>query len=994
MQRELSPGLYTIAPALPFVDALAAGILERVGHDPLALAGCTVLLPNRRACRTLREAFLRLSRGSPQLLPRMSPIGDLDDDELSLGLSDLPGLAEGLALPPAMDEVRRQLLLAQAILRSGATEAPDQAARLSVELCRLRDQMIAEGVGPERLDGIVPEDHARHWQITLDFLKILREVWPRIEAIEGAVDAATRSRSLLEAQAALWRERPPAGPVIAAGHTHVSAAAAGLLSVVAALPQGMVVLPGLDLDMDERSWEALDEAHPQYELSCLLKALGARRADVRPWEDTRTGGVRARAAARTRLIAEALRPAATTEAWRDLEDVDAAALAGVTRIDCPGPREEAAVIALMLREALETPGRTAALVTPDRTLARRVASALGRWGIAIDDSGGRPLRDTAAGTFLRLVADCGFRQAEPVRLLELLKHPLTAAGRDPATFRAMARRLELAVLRGPRPGPGFPGLKAALARTEHAPEGLAAWLDTLGALMQPWLDALAGPAPRLLPQWLALHGELAEALAASNREIGPERLWRHEDGEAAARFLNELLRAADGFPPLTGAQYVRLFEALMAAAPAVRPRYGRHPRLAILGLLEARLQRPDLVILGGLNEGTWPPDPGADPWLSRPMRKVLGLPTPERRIGLSAHDFAQLAHADEVVLTRSERVDGTPTVPSRWLLRLDTVLTRLGLDRCIEDAGARWLAWAAELDRPEAVRPAAPPEPRPPVRARPRRLSVTQVETWMRDPYAIYARHVLRLTALDPIAADPGAAERGQFIHAALDAFLRAHPDTLPADAVERLMTEGERAFGDHLARPDVWAFWWPRFERIARWFVARETERRTTVRTLATETRGTLVLDGPAGPFTLTGTADRLDLLPDGRLAILDYKTGSPPTAAEIALGFAPQLPLEAAMAEAGAFEGLEARPVGELAFWKLTGGEPAGQEIPVGEPDVARLAAEAREGLLALIRAFDDPATPYRALPRPDRAPRYSDYAHLARVQEWAAGGGDGGE
>lgn len=993
MRGELIPGLYTIAPALPFVDALAAGILERIGHDPLALAGCTVLLPNRRACRTLREAFLRISRGSPQLLPRMSPIGDLDADELSLGLADLPGLAEGLELPPAMDEVHRQLLLARAILRLGATEAPDQAVRLSVELCRLRDQMIAEGVDAERLDGIVPEDHARHWQITLDFLKILREVWPLIEAAEGAVDAATRSRTMLEAQAALWRERPPAGPVIAAGHTHVSAAAAGLLSVVAALPRGMVVLPGLDTDMDERSWEALDEAHPQYELSCLLKALGARREDIRPWEGAHASRPRAGAAARTRLIAEALRPAATTEAWRDLADIDEAALAGVTRIDCPGPREEAGAIALMLREALETPGRTAALVTPDRTLARRVATALGRWGIAIDDSGGRPLRDTAAGTFLRLVADCGFRQAEPVRLLELLKHPLTSAGRDPAAFRAMARRLELAVLRGPRPGPGFPGIKAALAGAERAPEGLAAWLEHLGALMQPWLDAFASES-RPLTEWLKQHADLAEELAASNREIGPERLWRHEDGEAAARFLNQLDRAAAGFPPLSGAEYVRLFEALLGAAPAVRPRYGRHPRLAILGLLEARLQRPDLVILGGLNEGTWPPDPGADPWLSRPMRKSLGLPTPERRIGLSAHDFAQLAHADEVVLTRSERVEGTPTVPSRWLLRLDTVLARLGLDDRIGGEGARWLAWAAELDRPGAVRPAAPPEPRPPVRARPRKLSVTQVETWMRDPYAVYARHVLRLSALDPIAADPGAAERGQFIHAALDAFLRAHPDALPADAAERLKAEGERAFGDHLARPDVWAFWWPRFERIAEWFVAREIERRATIRTLATEAKGTFVLDGPAGPFTLTGTADRLDLLPDGSLAILDYKTGSPPGAGEIALGFAPQLPLEAAMAAAGAFEGLEPRPVTELAFWKLTGGEPAGQEIPIEGSDVPRLASEARDGLLALIRAFDDPATPYRALPRPDRAPRYSDYAHLARVQEWATGGGDGGE
>jgi len=260
----------------------------------------------------------------------------------------------------------------------------------------------------------------------------------------------------------------------------------------------------------------------------------------------------------------------------------------------------------------------------------------------------------------------------------------------------------------------------------------------------------------------------------------------------------------------------------------------------------------------------------------------------------------------------------------------------------------------------------------------------------MRDPYAIYARRVLKLEALEPIAADPGAAERGQFIHQALDAFVKAHPHALPTDALEKLTSFGQDAFGKLLAQPEVWAFWWPRFERVAAWFVLFETERRRTIRPLATEVKGKLVLEGPAGPFTLRAKADRIDKLPDGGLALIDYKTGSPPSRTEVALGFAPQLPLEAVMAAAGGFETVDASQVNAMAFWKLSGGDPAGSEIPI-KGDLAVLAEQARSGLADLIRTFDDPATPYRSRPRPDWAPRYTDYGHLARVQEWSAGGGE---
>lgn len=981
--------VFTIPAGFSFVDELATGILDRFGTDPIALAGVTVLLPTRRACRSLREAFLRQTHGRPLLLPAMAPLGDLDAEELGLALEDLPALAGTLELPPAINDLRRRLLLTRLILRAPnlAATAP-QAVRLATDLTHLLDQVETEGLSFERLAGLVPADYAGHWQQTLEFLSIVTDLWPAILADEGAIDAAARRNRVLGAQAAAWRALPPSGPVIAAGSTGSIPATGALLEVIAGLPRGMLVLPGLDTDTDELGWEAIraDESHPQHTLARLLERLDLKRAEVAPWRP----GVRPERRARARLLAEMLRPAATTEEWRGLEGFDDSALAGLVRIDCPTAQDEAEVVALLLRHALETPERTAALVTPDRTLARRVATALSRWGILVNDSGGQHLADTAAGSFLNLAAGALESRFDPVALLALYKHPLSAAGTTPFACRAFARALEKAVLRGPRPAAGIEGLLAALAEVPETDgrEGLVAGVERLATDAAPFL-ALAGAGGAPFADLLRAHIAFAEAMARTADSPGADRLWRHDDGEAGAALVNDLLSAARDFPEVPVRDYPGLFEALMKGR-VVRSRFGRHPRLAILGPLEARLQHVDLMVLAGLNEGSWPAEPAADPWLSRPMRKAFGLPAPERSIGLSAHDFAQAATAPEVVLTRAERVDGAPTVPSRWLSRLETVLKALGLARRIDQEAAQWLAWARGLDEPAGVRPVSAPEPRPPLASRPRKLAVTEIETWMRDPYAIYARHVLKLRPLDPLAADPGAAERGQFIHRALDGFIKEWPGTLPADAVERLLLHGCAAFGDLLARPEVWAFWWPRFERIARWVVATERARRPAIRPLATEVSGRMEFDGRAGPFILTAKADRIDRLPDGRLAIIDYKTGTVPSAGDIALGFAPQLPLEAALAECGGFDGIGPSTVADLAFWRLSGGDPAGEEKAV-KGDAADLARQAHGGLEALIWAFDDPATPYRARPRPRHAPRFDDYAHLARVAEWSAGSGE---
>ena len=974
-----SAAIFTIAPGLAFVDVLAGHLLAQAGGDPLKLAQAQVLLPNRRACRALKDAFLRRSGGQPLLLPRLRPLEPDQDDVAELDLL----APQGLDLPPPIAPIERHLILTRLVLQMGAGRggrppSPDQAARLARELGGLLDSVQIEEVSFDRLNTLVPDDYAAHWQITIDFLKIVTTHWPAL--LGERIDHQDWVNRMLDAQAAAWTRDQPNHPIIAAGSTGSRPATARLLAAIAALPHGQVVLPGLDLYLDDPSWEALDESHPQWAMKHLLEHMHVSRRQVRPLSpapDPR--------AARSALLAEALRPAATCEAWRHGRDFPNA-LTGVTLLKPPGPREEAQAIALALRQALEDDARTAALVTPDRDLARRVAAELERWDIAINDSAGRPLALTEAGAFLRLIAEAVIDDFPPHATLALAKHPLAAAGLGTARFRALARRLETPakILRGPRPAPGLGGLRAACADDPQ----LIRWLDAVETALAPFISVM-GSDQASLAALLRSHMEAAEALAADDATPGPARLWRGEAGEALGQFAGELAEALDAvgtmFEPIKPRFYPALFDELLSGK-VVRPIWGRHPRLFIWGPMEARLQHADLMILAGLNEGTWPGQAEADPWMSRPMRKAFGLPAPERRIGQSAHDFAQAFAAPQVMLTRSARVEGTPTVPSRWLMRLDVVMAARDLN--FDGEEWEWLAWAALLDGAETRTRAERPAPRPPVAARPRKLSVTEVETWMRDPYGVYARHVLGLRALEPIDADPGAAEYGSLVHKAVEKFLNAYPHALPDDAEAKLLQIGQEVFAEALRRPGQWAFWWPRFRSVARWLAVHERARRPNLAAIHCEINGHLEIEGPAGTFLLHARADRLDVLKDGSLALIDYKTGQPPTPKEVAAGYAPQLPLEAAIARFGGFDGIKPAEVSEMLYWRLKGGAEGGEEKSATN-DPSRLTDEAMDGLAGLIAAFDDADTPYEARPHPDRAPKYSDYQHLARVKEWSVAG-----
>jgi len=971
------PQVYNIPAGAPFLAHLAEGILQRYGSDPVALARVTVLLPTRRACRNLAEAFLRTSAGEALLLPSIRPLGDVDEDELTL-----QGAAADETLP--MPPLRREFMLARLVMAAamGAGEAAN-ALRLSRALAELLDAAATEEVGLDALPGLVPEELAAHWQETLKFLEIIRTNWPDILAEQGMMDAAGHRRQRMQAWIDRWQAAPPADPVIAAGSTGTIPATARLLRLVSRLPQGMVVLSGLDEGLDAEAWDALGEepTHPQHALARLLEKIGLDRGGVQRWPASLA--IAPVAAARAKLLREALLPPRQTERWRDLAPADPLALDGLQRLESGGPREEALGLALALRETLEVPGRTAALITPDRSLARRVAGELLRFGIRVDDSAGQPLSHAPSAVFLRLLAETVAGNFAALPLLALLKHPFCRLGMPRGILLRWARRLERRALRGAQPGEGVEALVGRVAGDDR----LEPLLQSLIAALAP-LSGCMREADVTLPEIMRAMIGAAEAVARGPDATDDLPLWQGEAGEALHGLVVDILDQGDLLGRFKPATWPRLWDALLEGR-VVRPRWGSHPRLSILGLLEARLLQADRIILAGLNEGTWPPQAMEDPWLSRPMRLGLGLPAPEHRLGQTAHDFVQAACATDVVLSRATKVDGTPTVPARWLSRL---AARMGDDpRWSAALAASYGAWAEQLDQsppqpPHDVRP----RPRPPVAARPRRLSVTQVETLIRDPYAIYARHILGLEKLEKLSQKADARVRGIAVHDALEKFLSLHRTKLPDDAtaLAELTEFGMAKFAPWMNQPDVAVLWWPRFLRAMRWFLDYEKRRRLEgFRPVILEEKGRLEFTTRGGPFVLSATADRIDRHHDGRLAILDYKTGEPPGEKEVAAGLAPQLPLEAAIAKAGGFPGLDPGPITHLIYLRLKGGEKPGLEKPVAGkdiPDADTLANAALEGLRRWITRFDDVNMPYLSRPRPKFRRYGGDYDHLARLAE----------
>jgi ATP-dependent helicase/nuclease subunit B len=1044
--------VFSVPLSVPFlrtvIAALVDGRLVR-GFDarsnPEKLADATLYLPTRRAGRLAREIFLDVLNTDAVVLPRIVALGDIDEDELAFAeeTEQFSGTAP-LEIPPKLGELERRLTLARLVAawaKSPVTApqvvgGPASTLQLAGDLAHLMDDMVTRGVEWSALDKLVPDGLDQYWQHSLDFLRIARQAWPAYLAEVGRIEPAARRDLLIAAEAARLTAQPD-GPVIAAGSTGSMPTTAKFLHAVAKLPHGAVVLPGLDTDLDEESWETIGgmrdakgklttppaSNHPQFAMHALLDRLSIKRDEVEILGEPAPQG-------REVLMSETMRPSSATAQWHDrlkrpeIAGKISAGMNGIAIVEAPNPEMEALAIAIAMREARHL-NKSAALVTPDRALARRVMAALTRWNLEFDDSGGEALMDTPSGIFARLAAEAATKGLEPPTLLALLKHPLFRLGAAPGAYKRATEVLELALLRGTRPQAGSEGLArdferfrselAKLHRGEtsslHPLEQRTRLRDVeldqaqslvskLRAALAP-LESLGVSKPYDFAELALRHREALTALSCDQHGIAVA--FEEPAGSVLASAFDDLV----GAKKLSGvmvplAEYADVFQTAFADRMVRRPESPR-AQLHIFGQLEARLTETDRVILGGLVEGVWPPAPRIDPWLSRPMRHELGLDLPERRIGLSAHDFAQLLGTDDVILSHSAKVGGAPAVASRFLHRLEAVAGEARW-KAAKASGKTYVHYAAELDRPDKVEPIAQPAPKPPLATRPLKMSVTAIEDWLRDPYTIYARYILRLDPLDPVDMPLSAADRGSAIHAALGEFTESFANALPDDPLRALREIGGKHFAPLMERPEARALWWPRFQRIATWFAEWETARRGDIAAISAEIRGEIGIPlGNARTFTLSARADRIERHQDGSFAILDYKTGQPPTGKQVRMGLSPQLTLEAAILREGGFDGIAAgASVDELTYVRLSGNNPPGEQRtlelkirPGDTPQSPNDAADhARRELEKLIRQFDNENQAYTSLNLSMWANRYGAYDDLARIKEWSAAGGLGVE
>jgi ATP-dependent helicase/nuclease subunit B len=946
--------VYTIPSHRSFADALAAGLIARFGKEPLGLAQGRILLPNNRAVRSVTEAFVRQS-GSGLLLPRLIPVGDPELDERIGGA--LERIEDGEPVPPAIDPTERLLTLASIVRGEGAAES----LRLAADLARTLDALLVEEIEPRRLKDAVVEtsDLARHWEKSLEKLQLIYDQWPYLLAERGVIDLAERRNRLLHRLADRWKDKPPAGFTVAAGITTAAPAVAALVARMARMPEGMVVLPGLWLSsvFPDDEWDALgpdengrgEATHPQYHLKLLLDRLGVARGEVQMW---RWSGETASSPARGHAAANAMAAPDFSHKWEKLKPAKRR-LSGIRLAELSDPAAEAQAIALALREALETPAKTAALITPDRQLAGRVSALLARWGIEADDSAGKPLSTTPSGTLLLGIASAAAEELAPVAMLALLKHPLVGGeGDERVAWLDAVRELDLK-LRGPRPPAGIAGLDAHFGASREW-QKVRQRVRDIGAFLE---------APLSLAKFV-------EALSSAAQLLAGDSAWRGPDGRMAAEMLAELQSSEAALQLNVAAEDAVALLRQLLDAHAVRPHYGGHPRIFIWGLLEARLQRADLVVLGGLNEGVWPALPAHDPWLPPKVRATLRMPTLDSRVGLTAHDFASALGAPEVLITRARRDSKSPTVASRFLLRLDAISGGLPRDIRLERL-------TRVLDDPGPPQPVDRPAPCPPAEQRPGRISVTSVDRLKADPFAFYAQAILRLRALDPVDADHTARWKGEAVHEVLQDWLQ-HDECKP----DKLRPRAERLLKDEAIHPLLRALWAPRLLEAIDWIADMERENQAQGRRpLKAEVKGEIALAG----VTVHGRADRIDRLASGGLGIIDYKTGAPPTQKAVTEGFALQLGLLGLIGRAGAFENLNGDPEA-FEYWSLARyrGKFGRLMCPDKDMEAGEFLGHAHWNFAEAAGKWLTGDEPFTAKLNPAYAP-YGDYDQLMRLEEW---------
>ena len=950
--------IYNIRSSCSFWDALAKIYLEKYIDKEMELVNVLFLVPNRRASRSLLDAFLRIKGRKPTILPKVIPILEIDDDELFFNEFSLNDFNE--FNKKAIENEERIFLFTRMIMSKpnnfGLEQISlSQALNLAIDLAKMMDIAYNKGLSFDKLKDLVPEKYATHWQETLKLLNIITDFWPEILNERNAIDMCEMKKRMLMRQAEIWKKEQSTKNIIIAGVTANFPAIIELMSVVKKLENGEIYFAGIDRFANDEYWDAIDEENPHFELKELLLHLNVNREDILDlYEPTNKE--------REHLISEIMRPAKVTDKWLKIKDsIDIKkAIDGIAVINSKSQRDEALAIALKIREVLFQKEKTIALVTYDRTLARRVAVELERFDIKVDDSAGIPLNLSPLGIFLLLIVELANKIESNVTLIDLLKNPYSSFNMCKSIFRKKVYDYEF-----------------SLRNHEQISDENISFITNIKNIMNVLVNGIKNEEIDFV-ELLKIHIKTAEIIASSDEIDGKNILWRGDEGKTAVKFISKLINTGSTLGKIRGCDYLSLFHELMKME-TTRTNYGTHPRISILGPIEARLHHFDYIILGEMNEGIWPKQTSADMWMSRPMKKDFGFNLPERDIGILATDLSIFMACKNVIITRADRVDGVPMKKSRWLLRLETVLKALGSsidDIICED----FFEISNNADKPLEYKQIQSPQPTPPLYARPKSLSASGVDLLIHDPYSVFAKYILKLYNLDDLDIPLDQRDYGTLIHSIIEEFNNLYPRDIPDDALDILINLGKKHFSEKQIDNELKAFWFPKFINIANWIVNKEKEYRKNVNFIKNEVNGEVIYKVNNDNFTFKAKADRIDELKDGSLNIIDYKTGKIPSKKQVMSGHAVQLLLEALIAKNGKFEGISNKNLNDLIYWQLGSEE---LKFSSNEDDILD---KCEDFLLKLVSIFNFESTPYCSRPTPKYLPKNRDYEHLARIKEWS--------
>jgi len=946
-----------------FSDDFVDGFIERFNKfSPEYIANIYLFVNTKRLLESIKESFLIRS---PGVLPKIFSITDLRPLAIEYQLPELLNLQkEHLDLN---ELIKKYLLLSPSAVPSSASY------ELANDLINLRAEMYSEDVSVDKLKTLSKENLSSHWQQSLEFLNIIIEYWINanrdvpIEAINLEI------LSILEKK---WCTNPPKYPIIIAGSTGSIGITKKFIKLVSKQKKGLVVLPGFDFSQPADVWNSFKksndfEDHPQYRYFELLNDMAIHPKNINNWKNKRVS-----LSPRNQLISLALRPAPVTDQWLNegpkLSDLNAAT-SGLTLIEAPTTRDEANAIALCIRKAVEE-NKSISLITPDQDLIRQVNAGLGRWNLIPDDVAGKSLSVTPTGVFLRQIIRLIGQEISAENLISLLKNPITNSGNtERGNHINLVRAIEL-----------------KWRKTQDNNDPILNFLSkSVEINADPlWLPWIQNNLKKLNNITSATLTEFVEVLVDTSEQFsnGPSgkigRLWHQNSGETTRKILNGLLTSGADTKPMTISEFSTIMNFILNTEK-VRETVNAHPLIKFWGTLDARISNTDITILSGINEGTWPNTRNADHWLNRSMRKEAGLLSQERKVGLLAHDFQQGINNQNVIISRSKRVGDTPSIPSRWLNRITNLLKGLGLEGInhlneMKIRGDFWLNLAKVIEEPnQPLPPAERPSPIPPVATRPKKLSVTQIETLIRDPYSVYARHVLKLKSLKSLKKQPSALLRGNVMHEIMQNFSEHTKNNHKLINHSELIKISNRIFIKEVPWPATRLIWQTRFEKAIPLFIEAEKLRRQNANPLFFEHPGSTFLSDVG--ITLTAIADRIDKNDSNELLIYDYKSGKPPTIKQLEI-FHKQLLLEALIAENGGFRDIPNTRVASICYISLNNSYPNTEKI-ITRDEITKIENEISQ----LIDYYKSHNTGFTARLRMEKIDVTSDYDHLSRYGEW---------